>query len=83
MIPDEVIHRELYAELGELAVQFLQEARHHLGPIRVELERGAAQIRLVRVMYWEGSVSALAALDWLNDGRAVIRNVRTWERIGA
>jgi hypothetical protein len=77
--PD-VVERELYAELGELAAEFSAEARRHLAPIRNELERGAANIRLVRVMYWEGSISALAALDWLNSGRDVVRNVHTWDR---
>ena len=78
----ELVERELYAELGEQAGAFTAESRHHLGPIRAELERGAAQIRLVRELYWSGSISALAALDWLNTGRAMIEALRTWPVAG-
>lgn len=72
------VHAELYAELGELAGQFTQEARRHHGAVRLELERASAQIRLTRTLYWDGAISALAALDWLNSGRAVLGGVRSW-----
>jgi hypothetical protein len=79
MLSPEVVQRELYAELGALAADWATEARRHMGMVRRELERGAAQIRLVRVMYWEGSLSPLAALDWLNDGRAMLATVSGWD----
>jgi hypothetical protein len=78
MISAEIAQREIYAELGELAAEFTAEARRHLGPIRRELDRGAAEIRLVRTMYWDGSLSPLAALDWLNAGRSMIRSIHAW-----
>lgn len=74
----DLVERELYAELGELAAAFTTEARRHHGPTRAELERASGQIRLVRELYWSGSISALAALDWLNTGRALIGGVHAW-----
>lgn len=74
----DLVERELYAELGELAAAFTAEARRHRGVVRAELERASGQVRLVRELYWSGSISALAALDWLNTGRAMIGGVHAW-----
>jgi hypothetical protein len=69
----DLVEREVYSELGELAAAYTAEARRHHGGVRFELERAAAQIRLTRDLYWSGAISALAALDWLNAGRSMLR----------
>jgi hypothetical protein len=76
----DVVAREVYAELGELAGQYTAEARRHHGGVRLELERAAAQIRLTRDLYRQGSISALAALDWLNAGRAMLGTIGAWSK---
>jgi hypothetical protein len=72
------VERELYAELGELAAEFTAEARRHTGDDRIELERCAAQVRLIRHLYWTGATSVLTALDWLNAGRTILGSSQAW-----
>ena len=76
----DLVEREVYSEMGELAAAYLVEARRHHGGVRLELERASAQIRLTRDLYASGAISALAALDWLNAGRAMLGQVHGWSR---
>jgi hypothetical protein len=70
---DRLQRAELRAELGELAAAFTRESRRHIGATRAELERAAAQVRLVRDLYWMGSYPEQVARDWVASGRALIQ----------
>ena len=72
---DALVQGELYMELGQLAAQYTAAAQVRRGALRAELFRGAQQIRFVRTLYWSGSISPLAALDWLQSGRVILQDL--------
>lgn len=72
----DLVGLEVYDELGHLAADYVAESRRHTGPIRLELDRAAAQLRFVRSLYFQGSVTVLAALDWLECARTMLAAIQ-------